>query len=229
MAADRLRAEAAATLDPAMVRDLTRLAERKAAKHCCNCFQCLSDFLRDDGQDLGHIGREVIRPLQAKTTAQQLCREMGQYLEAAKSAVCLHGDAIQRRWLKKGSFKRGAILRDLRPKMLESEDKMMDIVIQVSRDRNRERPKEERYREPLLLPYVNVETLSKDGTKMLRLLQNRTTHWPAEFVSFDYMQILTGWCAGAFKEQTSLGVITMHGTEYGNWHPGSESSGTQRA
>ncbi|KAL8966046.1 MAG: hypothetical protein Q9183_003546, partial [Haloplaca sp. 2 TL-2023] len=223
MAAARLRAEAEADLDAASLRELDRLDERRKSKHCCNCYQCLLDFIRHGGQDLGHIGREVIRPLQAKNTAQRLCKEMGEHLEAAKSAVSLHGDAIQRRWLKKGSYKRGKILCELRPQMLENEDKMLDIVIKLHRDdRIRERPKEERYREPLLLPYINVETLSKDGTKILRLLNNRTTHRPADFVPFDYMQILTGWCAGAFKEQTSLGVITMHGAQYGNWQPGTE-------
>ncbi|KAL8864826.1 MAG: hypothetical protein Q9174_007205, partial [Haloplaca sp. 1 TL-2023] len=225
----RLRAEAEASLNPTMVRELNRIAKRKIGKHTCNCYQCLIDFVRHGGEDLGHIGREVIRPLQAKNTAQRLCKEMGEHLQAAKSAVDSHGEAIQKRWLKKGKFKRGALLRDLRPQMLENEDKMLDIVIQLKRDGNRDNPKEERYREPLLLPYINIETLSKDGTKILRLLKNRTSHWPGDFVPFDYMQILTGWCAGAFKEQTSLGVIRMYGTQYGNWHQGNESGGMQRA
>ncbi|KAL8831337.1 MAG: hypothetical protein Q9191_000924 [Dirinaria sp. TL-2023a] len=75
------------------------------------------------------------------------------------------------------------------------------------------------FRETLLIPYLTVENLSKDGARLLRLLFYRSFHLPEEWVSFDNRQLLEGWRTGMFDEKFNGGRITMHGESYGTWNP----------
>jgi len=72
---------------------------------------------------------------------------------------------------------------------------------------------------------MTIETFSKDGSKLLRLLQLRAAHTPEEWVSFDNRQILSGWLAGAFEEKLNAGCITMYGKSYGKWGPFNKAHG----
>ncbi len=81
------------------------------------------------------------------------------------------------------------------------------------------------YRETFLLPYMTLETLSKDGPKLLRLLYRRVAHMPEEWVTFDNRQLLLGWFAGAFEEKFNAGCITMYGKSFGRWSPFNKAAG----
>ncbi|KAI4196094.1 MAG: hypothetical protein LQ350_006791 [Teloschistes chrysophthalmus] len=63
--------------------------------------------------------------------------------------------------------------------MAEHESTMLDIISEVQE----EQILLQQHRETFLLPYMNIETLSKDGSRLLRLLFHRVKHLPEEFVT----------------------------------------------
>ena len=52
------------------------------------------------------------------------------------------------------------------------------------------------HRNLFLLPYMTIDTLIKDASRVLRLLHYRLFHIPKEWVSSDKIQILAGWKGG---------------------------------
>ena len=68
-----------------------------------------------------------------------------------------------------------------------------------------------------LLPYINIEDLSKDSANFIRLLHHRTTFPPQAWVHFDNAQLQPGWKQGGPGEKSAEGCIVMHGEKYGAW------------
>lgn len=106
--------------------------------------------------------------------------------------------------------------------MAEHESTMLDIISEVQE----EQILLQQHRETFLLPYMNIETLSKDGSRLLRLLFHRVKHLPEEFVTFDNRQLLTGWHIGAFEERFNPGCVIMYGPSLGRWKTFSATDGT---
>lgn len=65
--------------------------------------------------------------------------------------------------------------------MHESEDAFLNVVLRDCDNSIAAR----KYRTVFLLPYIIVDTLSKDSSRLLRLLHYRAGHPPEEWVTFD--------------------------------------------
>ena len=102
-------------------------------------------------------------------------------------------------------------LKRIRPEIYESENAFLDIIL--TRCDNPIAARE--YRETCLLPYMSVETLSKDRSRIPGLPHYRTNHMPEEWVTFDNNQILAAWVEGAIEQKFCSGCICMYGKSYG--------------
>ena len=78
-------------------------------------------------------------------------------------------------------------------------------------------PEARKHKNAYLLPYINIEDLSKSSTYLIRLLHFRTILPPEEFVHFDNAQMQPGWKHGGLSEKSAEGCIIMHGEQYGIW------------
>ncbi|KAL8836359.1 MAG: hypothetical protein Q9170_002932 [Blastenia crenularia] len=153
-------------------------------------------------------------------------------LQIVSSASMAYAGLLQTRWIKKSNTKRRTYLKYLRPAMYESQNTHLDIHMTKTCDAMSTR----QYHDAFLLPYLTIETLSVDSSRLLRLLHHRVAHTPEAWVSFDNRQILAGWLAGIFEEKFNAGSIVMFGKAYGKWtkfdrsavHNG-DSYGTPRA
>lgn len=131
--------------------------------------------------------------------ARQRCTSILCDLEFARATMASNGALVQRRWLKKSDTKRKAFLKQMRPVMAEIESEMLDVINGVEE----EFILLQQHRETFILPHMNIETLSKDGSRLLRLLSYRIKYLPESCVTFDNRPLLTGWHLGAFKGNSS--------------------------
>lgn len=71
----------------------------------------------------------------------------------------------------------------------------------------------------LLLPYLNLESLSADWTHLIGLLHYRSNFHPEHWVIFDSEQLSLGRSEGGLEQVFAEGCITMYGNQYGELKP----------
>lgn len=189
----------------------------------CDCLDCAEQYrsVDEQGGDVHCLYADEVSDTTAARLAGQPSTAIFDDLKVTRSAITSHGELINKRWQKKSNTKRKSFLKELRPDMIESENVFMDVINECP-----DAMSTRKYRQALLLPYLNVNSLSKDGSRMLRLVHHRIRHHPEDWVPFDNRQLLPGWHAGTFEEKFNSGCVTMFGEAYGEWKPFSRSDGT---
>jgi hypothetical protein len=71
------------------------------------------------------------------------------------------------------------------------------------------------YRDALILPYLNVETLKDDPTKLIALLRYRADYAPENWVTFDAEAMKEEFDHGAIANAWNKNCVVMFGTDYG--------------
>lgn len=131
-----------------------------------------------------------------------------------RQTVASHGNAIINRWKKKRPEQRRAILLQAFPKINDKQWILIHAKYDVSG------LQELRHlREGLLLPYINLEVLSKDPFKFFALLHARSEFDPEEWVTFDKIQMNMGWYKGGLQVDYSNCAVVLHGARYGEVVP----------
>ena len=205
----------------------TRNMEWKAPEQIfqlpCECRTCTEQYYIVPGQkqrvEFRYTGELSVSAVAA--LSRTFCTSIFEDLQAIRLKVYSHGSIIQKRWKKKSNTKRKAFLKRLRPNMYDNEDAFLDVVLHECENPIAAR----KYRTVCLLPYISVDTLSKDSSRLLRLLHYRASHLPDEWVTFDNRQIIAGWAEGVLEQQFNSGCICMYGKSYGQWRPFSEVDG----
>ena len=68
-----------------------------------------------------------------------------------------------------------------------------------------------------MLPYLNVDDLSRDPKKLIGLLHHRTSCLLEEWVPFDHAMLWSGWKQCTLTEKSAEGCIFMYGERFGQW------------
>ena len=220
------------TLQEAAERDMRMTAARSRIRTgpiqiyqlSCECMICREQSRtvsqQRDGLELSYTG--CLTDSEAAALARSFRERLFADLRVVRSALRSEEDMIRRFWLKKSNTKRRALLRKLRPHMGDSHDafdglQTIDETTMLTWQ----------FRETLLLPYLTVENISIDGTRLLRLLHYRGFHTPEQWVAFDNRQLREGWRTGMLDEKFNDGCITIHGEAYGIWKSFDEEAGKQ--
>lgn len=190
----------------------------------CDCLECAEQYRSVDEQwsAIHCLYAGSMTGSEATALSRKFCTSLLVDLQVVRSFLQQHGELINKRWLKKSNTKRKSYLKQLRPNMYESQNSFLDIHMDKCTDAMSTR----QYRETFLVPYMTIETLSKDGPKLLRMIYQRIAHTPEELVTFDNRQILSGWHAGVFEEKFNAGCITLYGKSYGKWSPFNKTDST---
>ncbi|KAL8945974.1 MAG: hypothetical protein Q9222_007569 [Ikaeria aurantiellina] len=183
----------------------------------CDCLECGEQFRSIDEQatKIFCVYAGQLSNSEASALSCRFCTRLLEDLQSVLSGLRPHAEVIQKRWIKKSNTKKRAFIKHLRPEMHESQNAFLDIHMTKARDALSTR----RYGDAFLLPYLTMETLCTDSSRMLRVLHHRTAHTPEAWVPFDNRQILAGWLAGTFEERFNAESIVMFGKAYGKWMP----------
>ncbi|KAK0932549.1 hypothetical protein LTR29_015877 [Friedmanniomyces endolithicus] len=144
-------------------------------------------------------------------------------LDEARELLLKYGDTFARRWLKYDPTRRGKILRTAMPDMYGSEWLEAFYLFDEEADRMAvgDRPHLDfKWRKGWLLPYVNVDVMSRDAQKLLVLLFLRTNRHPNDFLAYDVERTRTAFrdhhvricynhhCVVMCKEAGQVGALT---------------------
>ncbi|MCJ1238935.1 hypothetical protein MMC14_006927 [Varicellaria rhodocarpa] len=150
---------------------------------------------------------------EAASIAGAFAQTIAENLAAVRTILKIHSQLVSKRWRKRPTAKRKALLLRVNPDIYPQQHAFIRLATEFPGEPILAR----KYRKDLLLPYVNLETLSADANTVLKLLRVRTAYEPAEWVSFDNKQLLPAWEWGALEEKYAFGCVTLHGDEYGKW------------
>ena len=196
--------------------DLKLIAEYKRGRRellfqpPCDCNICLRQYRTKDEQECmlwfytGHTEDPA-------SLAQSYANSIREDRDFLYQKVLTCGPALLKRW-RTGEKKRKEYLKKAQPEIYPFSQPLIEIA---SRAQVLEEARKQKA--AYLLPYVNIEDLSKDFANFIRLLHHRIAFPPQDWVHCDNAQLQPGWEQGGPGEKSAEGCIIMHGDQYGTW------------
>ncbi|CAD6580474.1 MAG: hypothetical protein ASARMPREDX12_009578 [Alectoria sarmentosa] len=177
----------------------------------CECNICLRQYRTKDDQ--GYIMWHYLKHTNDPASlAQSYVKSIREDREFLYQKILTSGTALLKRWRRTGEAKRKEYLTTAQPDIYPFSQPLIEIASRVKM-----LEEARRYKAAFLLPYINIEDLSKDSANLIRLLHHRTTFPPQSWVHFDNAQLQPGWKQGGPGERSAEGCIIMHGEQYGTW------------
>ena len=181
----------------------------------CQCTKCRLQYLPYKGNPNEVCPYEMICTNAEASLDSKLNSEyIKERITVIRDVMSRSGRTVQERWTKMSIAKRKELLLKVDPGIYPYKYSTLEVSLDMGQDIFAER-----YHKVFSLLYLNLETLSTDGNKMIQLLHYRTDHEPMEWVTFDNQQLLLAWLYGAFREGFAHGSVIMQGEEYGKWQP----------
>ncbi|KAL9135008.1 MAG: hypothetical protein Q9175_003806 [Cornicularia normoerica] len=176
----------------------------------CECEICLRQYRTKDEQNciLWHYPEHTEDPASQAQSYSKSIREDREFLY---HKILSSSPALLKRW-RSGQEKRKEYLIKAQPDIYPFSQPLIDIASRVKLLRDARK-----HRNAYLLPYINIEDLSKDSANFIRLLQYRTTYPPQDWLHFDNAQLQPGWKQGGPGEKSAKGCVIMRDEQYGTW------------
>ena len=197
--------------------DLEKLANYKKWRRSllfqppCECKICHRQYNTKDEQNYVHwhyFGHTE----DPASLAQSYAKAIKQDRDFWYRKILESAPALLKRWRSRGEAKRKEILIKAQPDMYPYSQPFIEIT-----SREKKLQEARKHRSAYLLPYINIEDLSKDSVNFIRLLHHRTTYPPQDWVHFDNAQLQPSCMQGGLEEKSAEGCVMMCDEEYGTW------------
>lgn len=203
----------------------------------CNdrsCADCVTQFMGGAMWDMNRKGfRDIIAghtiPVEeAKSEARKLAEQAQQDQKYIRNQLMTYGDVILTRWRKRSKQKREALILEARPHIYRqkcvnqhtaSRFKQIQSSGTVLTPSSAEEFTNQSIRGALLMPYLNLESLLHDSSRLLGLLHHRSAHALEEWAPFDTQQMQYGFETAALIPKYNDSCLILHGTRYGDLVP----------
>ncbi|KAI6892664.1 hypothetical protein KC334_g13254 [Hortaea werneckii] len=202
----------------------------------CNrdCVECMPQFCTSADK------RQVINisNASAKEKAKKLATQAEQDRQYLQVKLQQYGDAVKKKWEKLGRERRRALILAAQPSLYQ--DKWPELRSMFGYDHkafgNHEEvwvdvrdtkklqelaARDEKFRNGYMVPYLNLETLMDDRSKILSLLHYRSAYKLEDWVMFDSAQAKRAVEGGNLSREYNENCIIMFGERYGDlvkWH-----------
>ena len=180
----------------------------------CLCNSCLHEYRSPDllGKLFNYDGH--LKPEQVEQLVRSHKKSIDQDRLYIHAALSLYGDTILKKW------RRDRSTRDKLLKQVYPEIPLLDTpgVYMAMNEKSapEDRPK---LRRIYLLPYITLESLVEDASRMIGLLIHRATASPEDWIAFDDIEVQEGWKYGVLTEKSALGCVDLHGANFGILKP----------
>lgn len=165
----------------------------------------------------------------ARDEILQLKNTTDQNLDRVRTLLDKHGDVMAKLWLKKTDVQRRSIAQNAMPDMYPHRGFPLDEAHAVHRptpggtisdtmkDRRLAnlRTSMEKYRKSLLVPYLDLDSLSQNPGELLAVLCRRTESPPSLWALFDNSQITFHFRERLIGTSYNPHCVVMHGRRYG--------------
>ncbi|KAF7890046.1 uncharacterized protein EAF02_002461 [Botrytis sinoallii] len=182
-----------------------------------SCTECNAQYRTLDLQPIDRLAyAEALSVHEAKTIAKSYADAIKDDFKYLHRMVVVHGNTIINRWRKKSRDKRTKTLQTAFPRMFSTKWNLVhvhydyaDVTWQPMRE----------FRETLLVPWLNLETLRDDPYKLLALLHARTKYSPEQWVAFGNHSMRASWETGALRTEYADCCVVFYGSNYGDITP----------
>jgi hypothetical protein len=174
---------------------------------------------------------KVLSDDESRLQAADLVRRARANFQYLREQCESNGSIILKRWRKKSSEKRKALLLEVDPHMYpyqwsdirfteefvnSPEQKAIARSGPLDQDPDATQGRARRpYRNICLLPYLNLESLKDDPARLLNILYNRVKYSPEQWAPFDNYLLDKQWFIGSLATAYNRNCIVMHGPDYG--------------
>ncbi|KAI7651331.1 hypothetical protein KC318_g15784 [Hortaea werneckii] len=174
----------------------------------------------------------------AKEKAKKLATQAEQDRQYLQIKLQQYGDAVKKKWEKLARERRRALILAAQPSLYQ--DKWPELRSMFGYDHkafgNHEEvwvdvrdtkklqelaARDEKFRNGYMVPYLNLETLMDDRSKILSLLHYRSTYKLEDWVMFDSAQAKRAVEGGNLSREYNENCVIMFGERYGDlvkWH-----------
>ncbi|CAF9921472.1 hypothetical protein IMSHALPRED_005180 [Imshaugia aleurites] len=180
----------------------------------CSCSSCLHQYRSPDllGKLFNYDGH--LKPEEVEQLVRSHKRSIDQDRLFIHAALSLYGDTILKKWRRDRST-RDKLLRQVYPEIPLLDTPGVYIAMN-GKSAAEDRPK---LRQIFLLPYITLEALVEDASRMIGLLVHRATTSLEDWIAFDDIEVQEGWKYGVLTEKSALGCIDLHGANFGILKP----------
>ncbi len=184
----------------------------------CTCTECTQQYRTVDEQ---HTWLYVYKGAISNEKAHAVCAEMTQSINANRAflqrELTLRGSGIAKRWKKKTWKNREGLLASVDPDMYERKWHEGHIGYETRYDNWLVEAR--KHQNIHLLPYMSLENLKEDPSRLIKLLQLRTKYSPADLAAADNRRLSLGWTSGIFETTFNGCAVIMYGSLYGSIVP----------
>jgi hypothetical protein len=190
---------------------------------CLDCPECSKQYrtFEEQKEDVALTYEECVSSSKAAEIAINFARQIEKDREYISTQLAIKGVGIVKKWKGKSIKSRELLLRKVNPAMYDKnwceghfayEFRYSHYGVQMRMD-------QEKYRNICLLPYISVESLKANPSRLMRLLYNRTKYSPEDWVSYDSRMLNFPWTVGCFDLRFNKSCVVMHGAKYGQVVP----------
>lgn len=158
----------------------------------------------------------ILTDEEAKRVLTSYSNDINSARDYLSHSIRKYGDLLLDRWKKRTPSKRAALLKLTEPDLPLKKGFSADLEYNITDPLERRSTQRSTHgRKHYLLPYIDVETLSKNSATIFGLLHTRAKDSPAEWAPFDHEQIHYPWTGGLVDVSFNEGAIVMFGPRYG--------------
>jgi hypothetical protein len=181
----------------------------------CACADCETYYYTLEQQKFDRFHyTEVLTDAKAKALLAKYINGIDTARAYLRQSIHQHGDLILDRWRKRNPKKRAALLHIAEPELPAKKGHHADV--QYAGIPWRE-GRSSAYRKYLLVPYLDLETLTKNPAVLIGLLHSRAKDTPADWAPYDHEQLRTPWGLGLFDVAFNEGAVITFGPRYGTY------------
>lgn len=204
---------------------------RLLIKGPCECHICSQQYREQMYQKRSIFGyTKVLSDDEARRKAADMVNTTRANFQYLREQCEKNGAVIVKRWKKRSSEKRKALLLEVDPKLYpyqwadirfldeftnSPEWKARDLSgLLLDPDTTQGRARRP-FRTVCLLPFLNLASLKDDPARLLNLLYNRVKFTPEQWVPYDNYLLDKQWQIGSLATVYNKNCIVMHGPSFG--------------
>lgn len=177
----------------------------------CACEYCLRQYRSPDllgplFNYRGHLELEEVETL-VKSHKQSIEKDR-RFIHAALS---VHGDLMVKKW-RRDRKQREKWLKKVYPNIPSLDTPAINIAMNGGLPPGADLAT---YRTTFLLPYLTLQSLVEDASRMIGMLFHRATAELGDWVLFDESELQDSWNHGILTEKSAHGCIKLHGADLG--------------
>lgn len=199
----------------------------------CECHVCSQQFRPQLYQKRSVFGyNKILSDNEARQMATELVNNTRKNFQYLRAKCDRSGAVIIKRWKKKSSEKRKALLLEVDPLMYPYQWSDIRFYEEFSNtpaqkalaefgildpDPDATQGKARRqYRNVCLLPYLNIQSLKDDPARLLNIVYNRVRFSPEQWTPFDNYLLSKQWKIGSLITSYNRNCVIMYGPRYGD-------------